>query len=119
MLQPATDSTKQPVDNTKGTASIHGMTVKDERAALIRQRAIARASHESPDAVPYDPWNQTIFVGGTAVTAAEFSYVFKKGQGLKTTHNAKAMAAKKKQKRQAVEAEVVEEAQMEKDETVS
>ena len=60
-----------------------------------------KASHESPDVPPYDPWNEIIHVGEHAVTAADFSFVFKKGQGLKTTANAKQMAAKKKQKRQA------------------
>ena len=100
MLQPATDTTKQPVDNTKGTASIHGMTVKDERAALIRQRGKAKESHLDPDGYPYDPWNEVIQVGDIPVSAAEFTFVFKKGQNLKTSANAKQTSAKKKLKRQ-------------------
>lgn len=98
-LRPANDTDKQPVDKTKGTASIAGMIVKDERAALIRQRALVRATHTDSSSAPYDPWNETITVNSLRINAAEFMYVFKKGQHMKTTSNARQMAARKKERR--------------------
>ena len=108
MLRAATEHDKQPVDKTKGIASIAGMTVKEERAFLIEQRALVRRSFSEPDTNPYDPFAETIVVGELEVTAADFMFRFKIGQMLKTTANAHSMAAKKKEKRRKRAAEKAE-----------